>query len=59
MADQIDRATAYEEWERKLAIDAIKAEIDPGKPGECEVCGYHSERLVNNICARCRDEFKL
>lgn len=60
MADEIDRADA--EVERSLA-EAIrrnrKAEIPAGNPGECDLCGEWSGRLVNGACAPCRDKYKL
>lgn len=35
------------------------ASIPKGEPGECEKCGEDSPRLVNGVCARCRDKYKL
>lgn len=30
-----------------------------GNPGECELCGEWSGRLVGGACAPCRDRYKL
>lgn len=38
---------------------ALAQAIPEGEPGECEYCGGHFVRLVNGVCGRCRDEFKL
>jgi class 3 adenylate cyclase len=35
------------------------ARIEPGAPGECELCGEWSGRLVRGACAPCRDRYKL
>lgn len=60
--DWLDAAQAHTEKERGDSIEAIRkaaAEIPVGEPGECERCGEHVLRLVNNTCARCRDKYKL
>lgn len=33
--------------------------IPVGEPGECDRCGDEFPRLVNGVCCRCRDKFKL
>lgn len=35
------------------------AAMPKGVPGECDLCGELSERLVGGNCARCRDKHKL
>ncbi len=30
-----------------------------GVPGECELCGEDSPRLVFNVCPPCRDKYHL
>ena len=60
--DDIDRAGAHIEATEKQIIDAARkaaADIPAGNPGVCEWCGNHKERLVNDACGFCRDEFKL
>lgn len=56
--DEIDQANERAEIEQQRQIDAIRsaaAEIPEGYPGECESCGLESKRLVNDMCAPCRD----
>lgn len=57
--DEVDRAT--DEVDRLLAeaLRNARAELAPGEPGECELCGEESPRLVRGACARCRDRHKL
>lgn len=35
------------------------AQMPAGKPGECDLCGEWSGRLVAGACAPCRDRYKL
>ena len=59
MADEADRAT--EEHDAWLAdqIRANRAYLPPGQPGQCEECGLDSGRLVNGVCATCREELGI
>lgn len=62
MADEIDqqleRVAVLEEANIKR-IREQAAKIPVGKPGDCELCGEWSGRLVNGVCAPCRDKHKL
>ena len=56
--DEIDIANDYAQKmeERNIAaIRAAAAEIPAGYEGECDSCGIESKRLVNDMCAPCRD----
>ena len=59
--DEADRAAP--EVERYLAEAmrkaAMKAELPVGEPGDCELCGEWSGRLVRGACAPCRDKYRL
>lgn len=57
--DDADRADA--EVERSLAEAMRKAAkpIPPGVPGDCDLCGEHSMRLVGGACAPCRDLYRI
>lgn len=33
--------------------------IHTGSPGECDLCGEHSMRLIEGACAPCRDRYHL
>ncbi len=57
--DEVDRAN--DEVERGLA-EALRQAAKPiqeGQPGECDLCGEWSGRLINGACAPCRDKYKL
>lgn len=59
--DEADRAAP--EVERYLAEAlrkaALNAGLPAGEPGDCELCGEWSGRLINGACAPCRDKYKL
>ena len=56
MADEVDIAQEREELERQAILAARpKSELDPGTPGDCDDCGEWSGRLVEGVCAPCRD----
>jgi len=60
--DEADRASYYVE---SVIDDHVKAamrraaEIPPGNPGDCEICGEYLYRLVDGCCGHCRDRFGL
>jgi hypothetical protein len=59
--DEADRAAP--EVERSLAEALRKLEgyagLPAGVPGECELCGEWSGRLIGAACAPCRDRYRL
>lgn len=58
MADEIDIANDYARKMEESNVAAIRAEaakIPEGYAGECVSCGLDSKRLVNDMCAPCRD----
>lgn len=59
MADIIDKGNDRAQEILEDAITAARKEIPEGKPGDCELCGYWSGRLVLGVCAPCRDRYKL
>jgi len=59
MADEIDRANEYIDAMTAAALKKVTAEIPKGEPGECDWCGEYTPRLVNNACAKCRDDIGL
>lgn len=62
MADEIDISNDRIEAENQRSIQAMRehaAKIPTGNPGECDLCGEYSLRLVNGVCARCRDKHNL
>lgn len=59
MADEIDLAQEREEIATRDAIQRAAKDLAPGKPGDCDMCGEWSGRLIGGVCARCRDRYKL
>jgi len=58
-ADKADRLIQLRESDALAAARKAVSEMPKGEPGECELCGEWSERLVCSACARCRDRYKL
>ena len=58
MADLVDIAQEQqereEEWRR-----ATPYVLPTGKAGDCSICGETSARLINGVCAPCRDKHGL
>lgn len=62
MSDIIDVANDRAEADTERAIAAARdraAQIPEGEPGDCELCGAWSGRLIGSACAPCRDRYKL
>lgn len=58
MPDEADRADQLIERVIHDAMAEIRrqvAAIRPGRAGECDACGEWSGRLVDGLCAPCRD----
>jgi hypothetical protein len=55
MADIADKAQAYSEAELAAQISNARADIPPGRQGECDQCEEWSGRLIEGLCAPCRD----
>ena len=58
MTDIIDVANEYAAIETESSLAAVRraaAAIPEGEPGECADCGEESQRLVERLCARCRE----
>lgn len=62
MADDADYAADYQQTAVDIQTKNIRtavAAMPKGQPGECVKCGEDSPRLVNGVCARCRDKYNL
>jgi len=60
--DDIDKANDHIQKTEDATIAAIRkaaADIPEGKPGDCDLCGNWSSRLVDGVCAPCRDKYKI
>jgi hypothetical protein len=55
MADMVDAAQQIEAEHIARALAAIQPEIPAGEPGDCDDCGDTSPRLVDGLCAPCRE----
>ena len=61
MPDIIDIANDYAAIETESSLAMVRraaAAIPAGEPGECEECGEESQRLVDRLCARCRERIE-
>ena len=59
MADEADIAQHQEENHRQAALSKRQPyELPKGTPGDCDLCGNWSGRLVDGECAPCRDKYK-
>lgn len=57
--DSVDEANALVIAEQETAIKkarSVAACIPEGRAGVCADCCQHSRRLVDDLCAPCRDE---
>lgn len=61
MADDIDRAadSVMRDTEHLIARALKRPPMPVGTPGDCDLCGEWSGRLVEGACAPCRDRYKL
>jgi hypothetical protein len=59
VTDIADKATDYQEKWNDRCIEQQRADIKPGEPGDCELCGEWSGRLIKGACAPCRDRYGL
>ena len=62
MADIADVTGERMEVQEAVDIAEIRrkaAQMPKGEPGECERCGEDMPRLINGVCAPCRDRHKL
>lgn len=62
MADIADQAGDLIDEAEALNIARVRkaaADVPVGSSGECAICEDYYARIVNGICCRCRDEFKL
>ena len=53
--DEIDAAQKEVDNLLDLRIAAARGELKAGVAGDCEECGEWSGRLIDGVCAPCRD----
>lgn len=59
--DEIDIANdtaAKDLARREQAARQAAADIPAGHPGDCDLCGEWTARLVEGACAPCRDRYR-
>jgi hypothetical protein len=62
MPDDIEDAEAKYDFIVDAEISNIRrsaAQIPPGSPGDCNLCGETFTRLIEGNCGRCRDRYRL
>ena len=62
MADEADKTADRIENELSFTVGELcrkAAAIPKGVPGICDLCGEDMPRLINDVCAPCRDRHKL
>ena len=59
MADEADIANAMIEREEAMWQSALRYTLPEGIPGECDLCGEVSQRLIEGVCAPYRDKYRL
>lgn len=60
--DDIDKATDLAQVGVDAALKRHREEVlkmPKGEPGDCDLCGEWSGRLVGGACAPCRDKHNL
>ena len=58
-ADRADLLIQEDAVRREQEARKRVAEMPKGQPGDCDLCGEWSGRLVGGVCAHCRDLYKL
>jgi RNA polymerase-binding transcription factor DksA len=61
-ADQADDYLRIQQLRTDSLISDIRAKVSSmpaGVFGECDYCGEERTRLVNGVCAACRDRYRL
>ena len=53
--DWLDQAARQTEAWTIQAVEAVRADIPEGKPGDCIDCGGWCRRLVDGVCVQCRE----
>ena len=57
--DEVDQANDQAEQRLSILIKRASKPLAKGSPGDCDLCGEWSGRLIEAVCAPCRDRYKL
>jgi hypothetical protein len=59
VSDDVDVANDQAEQRLAILIKRASKPLQKGSPGDCDLCGEWSGRLIEAVCAPCRDRYKL
>ncbi len=59
MSDDVDVANDQAQQRLDILIKQARKPLAKGEPGDCTLCGEYSGRLIESVCAPCRDRYKL
>lgn len=57
--DEADYANELSEKRLEMLIKQARKPLAVGVPGDCDLCGEWSGRLVDGCCAPCRDRYRI
>ena len=57
--DEADYGNEQAEQRLAILIKQARKPIVKGIPGDCDLCGEWSGRLVEGVCAPCRDRYRM
>ena len=57
--DEADIGNDQAQQRLDILIKQARKPLARGEPGECQLCGEYSGRLIEAVCAPCRDRYKL
>ena len=57
--DEVDQANDQAQQRLDILIKRASKPLQKGNPGDCDLCGEWSGRLIEAVCAPCRDRYKL
>ena len=57
--DEADYANDRAEKRLAILIKQARKPLVKGVPGDCDLCGEWSGRLVEGCCAPCRDRYRM
>ena len=57
--DEVDQANDQAQQRLDILIKRARKPLQKGNPGDCDLCGEWSGRLIEAVCAPCRDRYKL
>jgi hypothetical protein len=57
--DEVDAANDQAQQRLDILIKRARKPLQKGNPGDCDLCGEWSGRLIEAVCAPCRDRYKL